>query len=338
MNIAFAYNVKHSEPSLDIEDQADIDFDAPETIEAIIKTIESLGHTVIRIEADLNAYENLKKHKDEIDLLFNIAEGFSGDARESQIPLFCEMLGIKYTHSTPTTHAIKLNKHYTKLMLKGVGVLVPASQVVSGTDFVLDLELKFPLIVKPNAEGSSRGVLDANIVENEEQLRERVEEMFDGFEGTLLIEEYIDGREFTVGVLGNYPPKVLPIIEQKFDFLPEGMHPIAGYELKWLYEDTLDDPTQAYDCPANIPDELRRQIEDVTLKAYNTLNVREAARVDYRLSEDGKLYFIEINTLPGINPDESVISYFPLASREAGLSFSDVVDTIINCALRKYTE
>ncbi len=170
MHIAFAYNVKKSDPSLNISEQKDIDFDAPETIDSIIKTIESLGHTVIRIEADLNAYENLKKHKDSIDLLFNIAEGLHGDARESQIPLFCEMLGIKYTHSTPTTHALTLNKHFTKTFLKGVGITIPESQIISSPEFELSNELKFPLIIKPNDEGSSMGVLDANIVDNEEQL------------------------------------------------------------------------------------------------------------------------------------------------------------------------
>jgi len=336
MNIAFTYNVKVNNPSADLTKQADIEFDLPMVIEAIEKTLQELGHSVIKIEADLEAYEKLKENKDKIDIVFNIAEGLGGDARESQIPLFCEMLDIPYTHSSPTVHAIGLNKEFTKLILKSGGIArVPGSQTVDGNDFVLKQELKFPLIVKPNKEGSSKGVLDKNIVSNEKDLRDRVESLLKEMGAEVLMEEYIDGREFTVGVLGNDPPKVLPIIEQKFNFLPKGMNKIASYELKWLYEDTLKDLRDAYECPAKIDEELRKEIEDTSIKVFKFLDIKDCARIDYRLNVDNELYFLEINTLPGINPDETVISYFPIASRATGMEYKDLIESILNEACRR---
>jgi D-alanine-D-alanine ligase len=253
MRIALAYNVKKSKPSLNLRDQSDFDFDSPETIDKLAKTIESLGHSVVRIEADDTAFEKLKENRNNIDLLFNIAEGLHGDARESQIPIFCEILKIKYTHSSPTTHAIKLNKTYSKWLLKGIGVKVPDSFIINSSEQPLPPKINYPVIIKPNSEGSSIGVFNDNVCQNAKALKKQLTVLFSQNPNRdFLVEEYIEGREFTVSVMGNDPAKVLPIIEQKFDFLPEGMNKIAGFELKWFFEDTLKDPKQAYDCPAKI--------------------------------------------------------------------------------------
>lgn len=324
MNTAFCYNVKLTAPSQDINQQKDIEFDSPEVIAAIENTLKSLGHNVIKIEADENAFEKLKQFKSQIDLVFNIAEGLRGDAREAQIPLFCEILGIPYTHSTPTVHALRSDKHLTKTLLAGAGLVkVPGNK-------------NFPLIVKPNSEGSSKGIMDKNVVANEKELAERVNVLKESVGGEVLVEEYVEGREFTVGILGNSPARVLPVIEQKFDFLPAGMNRMSSYELKWLYEDTLKDLHDAYDCPAKIDLRLQQEIENTSLKIYDFLKVRDCARIDYRLDKDSNLFFLEINTLPGLNPDETVISYFPLAARAAGITFKDLIAAIISSASRRW--
>jgi D-alanine-D-alanine ligase len=305
-----------------MNEQADADFDSLETIDKIKKTLESLGHSVVMVEANIAAFDKLKELKDSIDIVFNIAEGLDCDARESEIPMFCEVLGIPYTHSGPTTHAIKLDKEFTKLIIKGAGITnVPGST-------------KFPLIVKPNKEGSSKGIMDDNIVHNQEELDKKTEEIKDKMGVEVLAEEYIDGREFTVSVMGNERLEVLPIVEQRFDMLPPGMNKIASYELKWIYEDKLDDPSEAYDCPAKIDDGLKAKIEDVSKKIYTLLDVRDCARLDYRLDKDNNLYFIEINTLPGITPD--AISYFPIAAYAAGMSYKDLVAKILSLACERY--
>ena len=335
MNIAFAYNVKHNQEYSTEATQDDLEFDSEYVINSISNAIESLGHKVVKIEANLDAFQKLREQKENIDLVFNIAEGLNGDARESQIPIFCEMLGIPYTHSSPTTHAIKLNKQMTKDLLENAGVVVPHAQVFRTINDPLNPKLKYPFIVKPNKQGSSKGIFNDSVVHDLNSLKKAVERVLKEFDNEALVEEYIDGREFTVALLGN-PPKMLPPIEQKFDFLPAGFNKVAGYELKWIYEDALKDLTVAYDCPPNVSKEIMDLIESTSLCVWNTLDVKDCARIDYRLNDENTLYFIEINTLPGINPDPNGLSYFPTAASHAGLDFNQLVDGIINSARSRY--
>jgi len=335
MVIGFCYNVKHNEPSLEASKQVDLEFDSPQVIESIRKAIESLGHEIIMLEADMEVFDKLKANKEKIDMVFTIAEGLGGDARESQVPMFCEILGIPYTHSAPTTHAIGLNKQMTKYVLSGVGIRVPLSVVIRKKEEKIE-GLEFPLIVKPNKEGSSKGVFDKNVVGTKAELKRRVAEMLEDFGGEIIVEEYIEGREFTVSLINNGGWRVLPIVEQKFDFLPKGYKRIASFELKWLYEDSLSDLTKAYDCPAKLGNNLQQEIEETSIKVCEVLEVKDCARIDYRLNSSGKLYFLEINTLPGINPDEKIISYFPLAARTAGMSFAGLLGEIIEGARKRW--
>jgi len=335
MRICFTYNVKHDLNYSTTSPQADIEFDSIDVIESIEKTLQELGHTVLKVEADLNAYNILKEHKGDIDLVFNIAEGLYGDARESQIPLFCEMLEIPYTHSSPTTNAIKLNKHLTKALLKSIGVKSPESVVVDKKSKLDALKLKYPIIVKPNREGSSKGIFNDSVVNNFEELKKAVCRLLTDFGcREVLVEEYIDGRELTVALLGN-PPQVLPIIEQRFDFLPPGFNKIAGYEAKWIYEDNLKDLSDAYICPAILSPELQEKIEKMSKQIWDVLGVQDCARIDYRLKSDG-LYFLEINTFPGMIPDPNITSYFPLAARKAGMNYDQMIDKIIKSACARY--
>jgi D-alanine-D-alanine ligase len=218
--IAFTYNVKHNEPSTELAKQEDLEFDPPIVINGIQNALTSLGYDVLPIEADLDAFEKLRRYKDEIGIVFNIAEGLAGDARESQIPLYCELLGLPYTHSSPTTHAITLDKRLTNMVLSGYGVRTPRGIVVEKKSDIDEFDLSFPVIVKPNKEGSSKGVFDKNVVRNLGQLLERLAFVSEDYTKEVTIEEFIDGREFTVSVMGNDKITVLPIVEQKFDFLP----------------------------------------------------------------------------------------------------------------------
>lgn len=336
MRIAFCYNVKRNAPSLEPGKQADIEFDSPAVIDAITSTISGLGHEVVGVEADESAFDKLKGLVGKVDLVFTIAEGLKGDGREAQISLFCEMLGIPYTHSSPTICALTLNKELTKLVVRGMGIATPNSELIDARgNYSIKADLKYPLILKPNKEGSSKGIYDKNVVADETQLRDRVTFLKDNFCPDILIEEFLEGREFTVGLLGA-DPRVLPIIEQRFDFLPQGYKKIAGYELKWLFEDTLKDPHDAYFCPAKIDPDLESEIKATSVRIFKQMEIRDCARVDYRLDSQGKLNFLEINPLPGLNPDPSVISYFPLSARVAGLEFKDVISEIIASACARW--
>ncbi len=332
IRIAFCYNTRKGEVG---EMDARLDYDSAETVRGIQLALERNGASVIGVEADDDAFDNLKKMRGQIDLVFNISEGTIGDARESQIPIFCEMLNIPYTHSSPTTHAISLNKQLTKLAVMGMGFDCPKAVVVRNCQ-IEKKRIHFPVLIKPNGEGSSCGVFAENVADSWEGVNQRIDELRKGgLKGNLLVEEYVDGREFTVAVLGN-PLRVMPIIEQRFDFLPKGMNKIAGYELKWIYEDRLKDLTQAYYCPPELSDSKIKEIERITLGVCEGLGVRDCARLDFRMDASGKIYFIEINTLPGIIPDENVISYFPLSCRAVGLSYTEMVGEILRSARKRY--
>lgn len=335
MKIGFCYNIRKNLPSKDPKSQIDAEFDEPETIAAIRKALESDGHTVYEIEANEKAYLKLYKLKNQIDIVFNIAEGFYGDAREAQIPAFCDMLQIPYTHSSTLTNAITLDKALTKKVLHFHGIKTPAFQLMSHADEKLNPTLKFPLLVKPNGEGSSKGVVNENLVYNKTNLYRRVKWILEAYHEPVIVEEFLSGREFTVSLLGN-PPRVLPIIEQRLDRLPKGYAPFTSYEVKWFWEDSLSDLHFAYDCPAQIPPKLEHEITNVCKVTFNLLDCKDTARIDIRLDKKGVPHVLEINTLPGLIHDENVISYFPISARSAGFTFNSLILAILEAARKRY--
>ncbi len=339
MKIGFLYNVKLVAPSLTDETaQIYAEFDSPETIEGIKKAIESNGHQVHMIEANEEAYNKLKtlKEKSEIDLVFNIAEGIYGEAREAQIPAMLEMLKIPYTGSGPINLAITLDKARTKEILSYYKIPNAKFQVFSNSNEKLNLKLKFPLIVKPLNEGSSKGIMDNCVLRSQEELKNKLNEINNKFNQPAIVEEFLEGREFTVAVLEDLSgPKVLPIIEVKFNELPENMNKIDSYEAKWFY----DDPSKGIDplvCPAEIDKKLENKIKKVALKTFNVLNCKDFSRLDIRLDKNGNPNVIEVNALPGIipNPDEN--SRFPRAARVAGIEYNKLIKMVIDSAIKRY--
>src|SRR3989344_969958 len=335
MVIGLCFNVKTNAPSTDPTAQTDAEYDAPETIAAIKAALISGGHKVIEIEADQECYLKLYKLQNRLDIVFNIAEGMYGDAREAQVPIFCDILEIPYTHSSALTNAIKLDKALTKKVLLYHGIRTPEFQLFSRPNEPINSHFQYPLLLKPNAEGSSKGILNANLVKNEKQLRERLRWLFKAFSQPVLVEEFLPGREFTVALLGN-PPQTLPIIEQRLDRLPSNLQKFASYEVKWLWEDTLSDPRIAYDCPAKLNPDLEKEIQNISQDTFAALNCRDVARVDIRLDKNGKPHVLEINTMPGLIPGEDIISYFPIAARAAGYSYNSMLLAILEAASKRY--
>src|SRR5207245_11213065 len=186
----------------------------PGTVEAIRLAIERSGHSVVPLEANTEFPRLLAEAKP--DLVFNIAEGVVGRNREGVVPALCELLGIPYTGSDSATLAIALDKALGKKVLLQHDILTPKFQVMESARERLSPDMKFPLIVKPNAEGSSKGIGSTSVVDNEDELREKVKELIERYRQPALVEEYIAGREFTVGLLGDKRPRVLPPMEIKF--------------------------------------------------------------------------------------------------------------------------
>lgn len=335
LTVALTFNKKKdASPKSGEPEDLYAEFDADETIQGISKALKSAGHSVILVEADEKAYSKLKKLKDRIDIVFNIAEGLKGESRESFIPAICELLGIPYTGSGPLTLALTLDKARTKEILKYHRIPTPKFQVFNNSSEKLNSNLKFPLIVKPLREGSSKGIKNNSLVNNENELRCRVGNMIRDYEQPAIVEEFIACREFTVGILGNDDPRILPIVEIKFNNLPGHMNKFDSYEAKWIY----DNPKSEHDpliCPAKLSKKLESKIKKVCLDAYRVLGCKDWCRIDIRV-RSGIPYILELNALPGMIPDPKENSRFPRAAFTAGMGYDDIINEVLNLALKRY--
>ncbi|MEK6545766.1 MAG: ATP-grasp domain-containing protein, partial [Nitrospinota bacterium] len=222
-----------------------------------------------------------------------------------------------------------------KEILSSYQIPTPSFQVVSSTLERVRVK-NFPLIVKPLHEGSSKGVRNDAVVFKISDLKKKVEEVIAQYHQPAIIEEYLKGREFTVAIMGNDgDTKIFPIVEIKFDTLPDGVNPIYSYEAKWLW-DKADNPLEIFQCPADITDGLRHKIEDVALKSYRALRCRDWCRIDIRLDTNGNPNILELNPLPGILPNPEDNSCFPKAARISGISYNEMIMNILTIARKRY--
>ena len=326
IRVGFTFNIKKSDLS-----ESEIEWDAPETIERISKALTRNGE-VVPIEANDGVYEKLKR--EQLDIVFNYAEGMYGEEREAEIPAILESLGVPYTGSDPIAMKNCLNKARAKELLIHNGVRTADFMNINSTSDNLS-ELSFPCIVKPVWEGSSKGIHNNAVVNNKSELRESVRTILNQYHQSALVETFLPGREFTVGILGNGTySRMLPIIEIDHSVLPEGLHPILSYEAKWIV-DTPSNPLEMLLCPAEVDESLRNEIERISLEAYHTLGCRDWCRIDIRLDESGKPNILELNPLPGLLPDPDDNSCLPTAARAEGMTFEDLVNEVLKIGLER---
>ncbi|KYF76133.1 hypothetical protein BE11_00730, partial [Sorangium cellulosum] len=336
LRVGFTYNMKRGEaaapeggstgkPGAGAVYDSEAEFDSPRTIQAIASAIESYGHTVVPLEATPDLPRALTAAG--VDVVFNIAEGLRGRGREAQVPALCELLGIPYSGSDATTLSLALDKGLTKQILRAAGIDTAEWQVVTTGREKLK-PFRYPVIVKPNAEGTSKGITSASVVKDEAAARAAAKHLVDRYHQPALIEEYIAGREFTVGLLGERRPKVLPPMEVVFVDPPT--YPVYGYE-----EKQTDTPRVRFQCPAQVtPSELRR-IEKVVRDTFAALGCRDVARVDLRMAKDGRVYVIEINPLPGLTPDFSDLC---VIAKVAGMDYRSLIGEIMAGCLKRHRE
>jgi len=308
------------------------EWDTAETINAVRAALEERS-PVLMVEANEDAFETLRVGHP--SFVFNIAEGLYGPSREAQVPALLEMLKIPYLGSDPLTLGICLDKARAKEILAYHGIPTAPFKVVSSMEELDDLRVKFPVMVKPLHEGSSKGIYDSCVVRGVDGLVREVETVLDVYHEPALVEEFLPGREFTVAVLGNGSrARILPIVEIKFDALPEGVNPIYSYEAKWIW-DQSDRPLEIFDCPAHLDDMLRTEIESICLRAYHILRCRDWSRIDVRLDARGRPHILEINPLPGILPKPEDNSCFPKAARACGLAYNQLINSVLDIAMTR---
>ncbi len=330
LRVALLYNLASNapEPPPDAPPDYLYELDHEKNVAAYRLALESRGHTVFPMEG--NAELPARLCEQPVDICFNTCEGFQGDAREAQVPALLELLGQKYSGSRVRTLSLTLDKPMTKRVLCFHGLPTPAFQEFESPDARLDARLRFPLFVKPSSEGTGMGINGRSIVRTEPELRDRVAYVLEAYRQSALVEEYIDGRDVTVGMVGNWPDlHFFPLSMVDYSTYGNGAAPVYGAVYK---VDRADD--YLCECPAQLPaalaEELRR-LAAATMRVTGTLDV---ARVDFRLNrhESDKPLILEINSLPGITP----ISDLTLMAEAEGWTHADLVNSILDAALRRH--
>jgi D-alanine-D-alanine ligase len=323
-------------PELPRADDAYAEWDSPETIAAVENALSGLGE-VIRLEATPDFPQRLRETRP--DIVFNMAEGLTGQNREGHVPAICEFFGVPYSGSDPFTLALCLNKARTKQMLQFHGIpTAPFALVESLAEAKVVKRaalLRYPLFAKPVQEGSSKGITERNYIRDGSELLPCVAELLEVYEQPVLLEEFLPGAEFTCGVIGNgRDARVLPIVGIRFEALPDGALPIYGFEAKWIW-DRPEEPLHMFACPAPIGDSLRAAIEQVTLRAYAALGCRDWSRIDVRLDGNGVPNIVEVNPLPGILPNPQDNSCLPKAAAAEGMSYDELIQSCVISAAKR---
>lgn len=315
--VGLVYNMKRS------TNDEEAEFDAPETVAAIENALVSLGHTVTRIEADQHVLRRLETAS--IDVAFNIAEGIRGRSREALVPAVLELLGIEHTGSDAAALCVTLDKGLAKRVVAQAGVATAPWFVMESARSAVPADLTFPRLVKPVAEGSSKGVVGKAVVHDLEELRAQVGELVRLYRQPVLVEAFLPGREFTVGLLGGRKPRVLPAMEVVFTDRDEAT-PVYGYAQK------QSSTGVEFQVPATLDRALERRLHRVARESYLALGCRDVARIDIRLDAQGEPNFIECNPLPGLTPGFSDLC---VIAEAAGLDHTALVGAILAPALTR---
>jgi D-alanine-D-alanine ligase len=332
MKIALIYNLKKKILDKNKPDDFYSEFDSPKTVNSIAGALRARGHKVRLIEAEHNLLDYLFRNRKKVDFVFNIAEGINGAGRESQVPAMLDFLGIPYTGSNVLAMAVALDKAYTKKILASEGIPVPKFQLFSTGRERISPRLKFPLIVKPNSEGSAKGIYSSSVVYSKVNLYRQIERVIRDYRQRALVEEFIEGRELTSGVIGNGRLKVLPLLEIDFSSCRGSGEFFYSWRMKEFQGDKEKYLTPTFYCPARIKPGLARRISELALRSHKVISCWDISRTDFRLDKKNQPYVLEINPLPGLDPQES---NFPLMARAAGIQYADLINQILDAAVER---
>ncbi len=336
MHVGFIYNIATPELLRERPEMTLRDSDTIETIDEVTRALQAGGHTVTGLNADQQLPAALTQSK--FDIVFNIATGVYGDSRQTHVPAMLEYLRIPHTGPGILAESLCHHKPQQKMVLAANGVPTAQFQMFHSADASLKPELHFPLIVKLPSEGASMGLDYNSVVHNEADLRKQVAFLLETYGQGALVEEYIDGREFTVAVLGHCPAYALPIAELEFfGALPIRLDQVEDSNFELLKESTgrdleLVEMESRSRVPSGVEPELERRIQAAAIAAFNAIGCKDWARVDMRMDKQGNLYVLEVNLGPGIASD----CVFARCGFAAGMTFDDLVNTILNHAIERY--
>jgi D-alanine-D-alanine ligase len=347
LKVALLANAKENAPKEegDPDDQW-ADLDSIKTINSLVRAIQDGGHDCEFLEGDITLIHALQQYKP--DICFNICEGHFGDGREAQVPAILEMMQIPYTGSKVMTLALALDKSMTKRILHWHELPTPNFQTFERDNEPLQDDMKFPLFVKPSREGTGMGVSAKSIVRNETELREQLLSVFEKYKQPALVESYIEGREVTVGMVGNldglvarrvpYDP-ALPRMQSGLRFFPPmevDLSPFSDSDVVYSNHLKVDLADQLnYMCPAPLDEDMLDELYWLAAAAFRVTGALDVSRVDFRLDvhDNWKPYILEINPLPGLSVG---ISDIVIEAEADGLDHTALVNLILDTALRRY--
>ncbi|MCM8780070.1 MAG: ATP-grasp domain-containing protein [Candidatus Omnitrophica bacterium] len=303
---------------------ANAEFDHPSTIDVICNAIKSLGYQTKRIGNINNLLEKIDNLG--VDIVFNISEGLTGRNRESQVPIVLEARNIPFVGSDGLTLGMTLDKIMAKKIMLAEKIPTPKFFEARNSENFEKDSLKYPLIVKPRFEGSSKGLSEKSRVESDAQLKEQIDFVVRTYKQPALIEEFIAGSEYTVALIGNGEEvEVFPPVQIKID----GRLKLGDkfYTFNRIFSDRLE-----YVCPAKIPASLRDELMDLARRTFLAVECRDFGRVDFRIDDKARPYVLEINPLPSLSTED----VFMTIAKRLGLTYNHMIDKIIKSALKRY--
>ncbi|HEY5471533.1 MAG TPA: hypothetical protein VIK07_13515 [Bacteroidales bacterium] len=295
------------------------EFDKQDTVDALENSLKLMGYETEPIGNTFQLIEALAEGK-RWDMVFNIAEGLYGDGRESVVPAILDQYKIPYVFSGPIIMGLSLNKHLAKLIVAATGVPVSPGSLVSKLEDLDKLNLNYPLFVKPVSEGTGKGITEKSLVRSPEELKLMVEWILSEFNQPALVEEYLPGREFTVGIIG-YGEEAVAI---------GGMEVICANNLPYSVE--VKENYQNYCTYKTLDNDIVDECKSVAVRAWKALDAVDAGRVDLKADRSGRICFIEANPLAGLNP---VHSDLPILSRMYGIEYQTLMEMIMKAAMKR---
>lgn len=329
LRVAILYNLASNAPAPPPGAPPDYlyELDHEHNVSAYRRALESRGYEVFLMEGNADLPARLRATP--VDICFNTCEGFRGDSREAQVPALLEMIGVPYTGSKVLTLALTLDKPMTKRLLSFYGLPTPAFQEFRSPDEPLDSRLRFPLFAKPAREGTGMGISTQSILRTEAEMRERVAYLLEAYREPALVEEYIEGNDVTVGMVGNWPDlHIFPL--SMVDYSGYGRDAVPVYSAEYKVDRADEYRCQ---CPADLPPALADELRRLAVETMRVTHTLDMARVDFRLNkrEGNKPYILEINSLPGMTP----ISDLTLTAEAEGWTHADLINAIMDAGLRR---
>jgi len=302
-------------------------------IQAVYEAVKRSGHNAVYVRVDGTPESLIELARSQTDLLFNMVESFAGDDRlDATVAGYLELLGRRFTGAGSNGLYLAQDKNLAKKIFTFHGIHTPYFTTVFRGRLEHSHDIKFPVIVKPAREDGSIGIHFGAVCTSIKELMERIDYIHAEFDTPALIEEYIEGRELYVGVLGNEKAEALPVVELDLSKLPAGIPRIAGAEVKWEEDTEAYKKTKPF-LPTDLDDRTRTRLEETAIQAYHALQLRDYGRIDIRLATDGTVHVLEVNPNPYLLPSAE----FSMAAKASGRDYDDLVGEIVDQAMRRYT-